>query len=276
MGPLNEAIGDFADFLLEYFVVLASAGALAMALVELYKKLRDARTRFHASAVTNWFVTMGGSTKVEAFGELLHLAAGVPLNEATEHARSLICHKGRLRQGHVLRVLMWPEMTPLNAAFALDLERMAVCFQDSADLALTAPTRYANLYEFVTAAADPRDRSDWAKDASQPRGPNPPTPDEMKDRAERYARLRQAAKRKLDTFQMFTGMRWVNQQQFWANVLGTVILGAAFYVVGVKPEDLGFAVAFSLLGGVLAPIAKDIVVALQQVRQPRAMPPQTF
>lgn len=262
MASIGQAIEDFAQFLLEYFIVLAAAGALAMALVELFKKVHDARTRFHARAVTSWF-TGSRPALVEAFGELLHLAAGVPKAEATCRARDLLGRQGGLPG------MLWLKIDQRDAAFALELERMMTTFQDSVDLALTAPRRYESLFDFVTEAADLDDRTKWKDEAGQAPGTTPPTPDEAKARAERYARLRQAAKRKLDAFQMFTAMRWVNKQQIWANVLGTFILSASFVVTGIAEDDLLFAAAFSVLGGMLAPVAKDIVVALQQVRQPR-------
>lgn len=260
---LSRAIGAFADFLLEYFVVLAAAGTLAMAFVELFKKLHDARTRFHAAAVTGWFQGPTG-VNVDGFGELLHLAAGVSKADGKSRARSLLDANGTLPG------LLWLKIDQRNAAFALELEHMMVCFQDSVDLALTSPGLYSALFEFMTESADPDDRSRWRSEGAQAAaGAARPTPEDIRERAERYARLRQAAKRKLDAFQMFTSMRWVNKQQLWANVLGTFILSAAFVVAGIKPDDLAFAAAFSVLGGMLAPVAKDIVVALQQARQPR-------
>jgi hypothetical protein len=265
MNPqaLGEAIANFANFLLKYAVVLAAAGALAMAFVELFKKLHDARTRFQARAVTRWFQTSeGGSDR--ALGELLQLAAGVSRETSFCRAQQLFTQKGKLPG------IMWLTSDPRDAAFALELERMVVCFQDSVDLALTSPDLYRNLYEFMTAAASLEDRDNWRTEASQAIGAAPLNPGEAKQRAERYARIRQAATRKLDAFQMFTSMEWVNRQQLWSNLLGTVILGAAFTLVGIKRGDIVFAVLFATLGGMLAPVAKDLVVALQQIRQLRS------
>jgi hypothetical protein len=261
MLSIGAAIEQFAEFLLQYFIVLAAAGTLAMAIVELFKKVHDSRTRFHARAVTKWFLDspLGG----DAFGELLHLAAGVPKCHAGERARSL------LKENGAMPGWLWLPIQQSDSAFALELERMMTCFQDSVDAALTSPELFKHLFDFATESADPTDRRAWLIEAALPPGLTPPTPQELKDRAERYARLRQAAKRKLDAFQMFTAMRWVNKQQLWANVLGTFILSTAFVVTGMAGDDIVFAAAFSALGGMLAPVAKDVVVALQQVRQPR-------
>lgn len=257
--PLGEAITDFSNFLLKYFVVLAAAGVLAMAFVELFKKIHDARTRFQARATTRWFT----SSSPEAFGDLIHLAAGVPKDDALCYANTLCAADGSLPG------VLWLPIKQRDAAFALELEKMMATFQDAVDLAVTSPSVYPDLFNFMTDGASVTDRTEWLKDASQAPGDPPPTADAMKVRAERYARLRQVSKRKLDAFQTFTSQRWVNKQQLWANVLGTFVLSIAFYAKGLMPGELPFAAAFSLLGGMLAPVAKDIVVALQQARQPR-------
>ena len=263
---IGVAIDGFADFLLEYFLVLAAAGALAMAIVELFKKLLDARTRFHARRVTRW-LTEWGAGSPEALGELLHLAAGVRKEDADCRARALIKDKGAL-QGWI-----WMNNDQANTAFALEIERMMACFQDAAELALTSPVLYPNLFDFITSAAEQVDRDKWRTEATETITAAESTADKMKARAERYARLRQAVKRKLDAFQTFTDMQWANRTQFWSNVVGIAVLGAAFIAVhlttGLQSQDWPLAVVFSVLGGMLAPLAKDVVTALQQVRQPR-------
>jgi len=156
-----------------------------------------------------------------------------------------------------------------NTAFAI--ERMMTCFQDAAELALTSPNLYPNLFDFITSAAEPSDRETWRTEATETITAAESAADKMK--AERYARLRQAVKRKLDAFQTFTEMQWANRTQFWSNIVGTAVLGAAFITVhlttGLQSQDWPLAVVFSVLGGILAPLAKDVVTALQQVRQPR-------
>jgi hypothetical protein len=263
---LRKTIEGFGDFLLEYFLVLAAAGALAMATVELFKKLLDARTRFHARATTRWLLSWGHGGE-DGLAELLHLAAGITRDEARCRARELITQNGALTGW------IWLNNDQANTAFSLETERMMVTFQDAADLSLTSPGLYPQLFAFVTMAADPQDRDKWKEDAAQVPGAELSSPEEMKARAERYARLRQAVKRKLDAFQTFTEMQWANRTQLWANIVGTAVLGAAFVVSAwtgaIAPADWPLAVVFSIFGGMLAPLAKDVVGALQQVRQPR-------
>lgn len=259
---LYQTIQGFADFLAKYFLVLAAAGALAMALIELIKKVFEWRTRFHAQQITTWFnespIKTSCDHKLRAYADLLHLCSGVTRDEGGALAQKLLSGKGigglRLRVGR-------PE-----AMFALELERIRAQLQEALDIALVSPSQFGDLFEFMTDAAKQDDRSDWLKlvDA-QAAGPG--SADTSKRRSELYGRLRQIGRRKIATFELLTGARWANRQQFLANIFGTAILAVAIAMNPPKSMNIGFALLFALLGGILAPVAKDILVALQKVRQ---------
>jgi hypothetical protein len=90
---------------------------------------------------------------------------------------------------------------------------------------------------------------------------------DVKDKAEAFARLRQLFKRKLDSFQLYTEQRWASYNQLASNVIGALIMAAALYSLR-SDLKLGAAtfVLLSLFGGVLSPVAKDLVAALRRVR----------
>ena len=69
-------------------------------------------------------------------------------------------------------------------------------------------------------------------------------------------------------------MRWVNLNQLWANIVGTsvlliVLLSLAISTSHFSAWSLWQILLASLAGGLLAPLAKDVVVALQRVRAGR-------
>jgi len=289
MDPITiqATVESFADFLLKYFVALAAVGALSMAMIELWKKLRDSRTRFHAKAVGHWvraspdafspalfgppgLPDYGPTSPQAAYRELIHLTTGTALETDVETSRSLLDRHEDSGQAWLF------ERKPEHALFALDLDRMLGHIQDAADIALGNPRRYSSLYVFMTSGADPQDVRDWYFQADVlPAQMDVANVDriEAKRRADLYARLHQVIKRKLDAFQLFEGDRWVSWNQFSANIVGAVVLFfTLLWVQWTAPSGtqgiglVGIAVA-SLLGGVLAPIAKDIVVALRKVRQ---------
>lgn len=287
MDPITvqKTVETFADFLLKYFVALAAVGALSMAMIELWKKLRDSRTRFHAKAVSAWMnaspdafesarklnlSSRGEASSKQAYCELIHLTTGTGMDAAFDKSRTLLDRRGDL--GGTWRF----ERKPEHALFALELDRMLGHIQDAADIALSNPKRYTNLYVFMTHGADPNDVGDWYRQADTlPRIMDTESVDrdEAKRRADLYARLHQVAKRKLDAFQLFEGDKWVNWNQLSANVVGMLVLFVTLLWVqlsgpsGGQGLSLGGIVIASLLGGMLAPIAKDVVVALRKVRQ---------
>lgn len=281
---LQKSVELFADILLKYFLALAAVGALAMALIELWKKLRDSRTRYHARMVASWIkeadravtptrmkVLTGkgerSASSATAFGELIHLTTGLDKDEADRVAHALR-QKGKIAEG-----MLWLKPKPQNALFALDLDRMMGHVQEAAEVAISNPQKFTNLYLFVTAGADPEDIGQWYGMAQDtPAGKNIDRK-RIKQRADTYARLQQIARRKLDAFQLYSGYRWTNWNIFAANLVGVAVLLGSFLCLkktgGTAVSDMndGTIYAMSLLGGMLSPIAKDIVVALRKVRQ---------
>jgi hypothetical protein len=272
-------VNRFTDFLLGYVGALAAVGALSMALIEAGKKLFDSRTRFQALRWTQWlqrspfesssFQSEKLLSLTSAYGELLQLCTGVPLAEANEAATRLLTEGGHLPARHAF---LRPQF-PAHALFALDLQRMMGSIQDSADTALAAPRQTPSLYLLMTSGADPKDIQRWYDEGPDSMiavvDPDQQDRRAIKDHAERFARLRQIVKRKLDGFQVYTGDRWASWNQTVANIVGIVALFLILvWVKNTSPSSPGYVtIAFlSLLGGILSPLAKDLVSALKRVK----------
>jgi len=272
------AVNQFAEFLLRYVGALAAVGALSMALIEAGKKLLDSRTKFQALRWTRWMRrtplsqadSPGAPTHSAAFAELLQLCTGVTHEEAVAASDRLLASRGHLPLFHAFS----PQ--PAHALFALDLARMMGSIQDAADTALSAPGDYPNLYALLTTGARPDDISRWFSEGSSGMiniaDLNPTTEQRqaVKDHAERFARLRQIVKRKLDGFQLYTGERWASWNQAAANCVGIIVMFAALVWlqrIGTA-SSLSFpsVIVFSLLGGILSPVAKDLASALKRVK----------
>jgi hypothetical protein len=254
---IRGAVEAFASNLLDYALALAAVGALAMALIELVKKLLDSRTKFHAKRWTAWMLKSGEDTltateRNEAYVQLIQLSTGVTQGEAIRSVGALIVDKGALPTWHG-----W-DPDPAHSVFSLEQSRMMGAIQDAGDLALASPDRYHALFRLFTSGASPRDIEAWLSPKA-----------ELKDKADAFARLRQVFKRKLDSFQLYTEQRWASYNQFAANVVGAVVMFAALFSLqtelGLKGHP-GKMVFLSLFGGILSPVAKDLVAALRRVR----------
>ena len=284
--PANivSTVNRFTDFLLSYVGALAAVGALSMALIEAGKKLLDSRTRFQALRWTQWLLrspfdssvipstaTRGGPTLSlsSAYGELLQLCTGVARAGANSAAEQLLASRGRLSARHAfLRSGL-----PAHALFALDLQRMMGSIQEAADIALASPRQNASLYTLMTSGADPTDISRWYEEGPDSMiavaDPTPQDRQAIKEHADRFARLRQIVKRKLDGFQVYAGDSWATWNQTVANIVGIVALFLILiWIKSTSPSSPGYPtiVLLSLFGGILSPIAKDLVSALKRVK----------
>jgi hypothetical protein len=145
--------------------------------------------------------------------------------------------------------------TPANAVFSLDPSRMMGAIQDAGDLALASPDRYEALFKLMTAGALAEDLDAWTGRKG-----------EVKDQADAFARLRQIFKRKLDSFQLYTEQRWASYNQLAANIVGAIIMAMALTSLPELGLSVGMFFLLSAFGGVLSPVAKDLVAALRRVR----------
>lgn len=283
-SSVTAAVSTFAGFLLQYFIALAAVGTLTMALIEAIKKLLDLKARYQMNATLDWFAAWSaGETGLrpsdpavratpnelarEAYAQLIHLTTGTPLPAGEDGHRDFGAFGLHRELGGNWSGL--PRDAGL-ALFALELPRMMGHFQDAASAALRDPVKYDALYRFVSSGASPEDAKDWARLADSPA--EIAGAGESGRRANLYARIHGAVKCKLDAFQLFTDYRWANLNQLAANVAGAVMLFCAilfsYASSSIAPggPDIALILLASIIGGALAPVAKDLVGALQRVR----------
>ena len=281
---IGNAVSELTNFLLQYLTPLIAVGAFSMAFIELWKTLLDKRTKFQARRWMGW--TEGNASAAglvmtpdgpgeKALADLLQLCTGVSEPDAIATARDLIRRKG-------LPSWFSRRRAPAHAVFALELARMMGSIQEAADTVMANPGHYQNLYRLFTAGAKPEDIKAWLD-----HGPDALTQavniesaeqrKRIKEQSELVARLRQVIKGKLDGFQLYTNDSWINHNQLAANLVGIVVmLGSLMFNHFEMHHGHGLAeyfasfrwsmVPISLVGGILSPVAKDLVTALQKVR----------
>jgi hypothetical protein len=279
---VGKAVYQLTDFLLQYLTPLIAIGAFSMAFIELWKKLLDKRTKFQARRWVDWMVrnaaaSSSGRDGEQALTQLLQLTTGVSPEEASAAAKRLVQMRG-LPRGWT------PTRNPAHSVFALELERMMGSIQEASDLVLANPPQYESLYRVLTVGASHNDVEAWLRsgpsallDAANL--PESQQKAEVKRQSELIARLRQTVKGKLDGFQLFTSDSWTNWNQLAANITGIVVMmtslmfarwaaegGGEFTWAALSNSFSPSMIPISLVGGILSPVAKDLVTALQKVR----------
>jgi hypothetical protein len=271
---VSEGIAAIAQFIGEYVGPLVAAGALTMALIEAFKQLFSVRGRFHRNSLRRWLGILTAQRHYagqlpasykasEALGELIELTTGQSPSDKPTRIR--------------FRNLS-------NSLYELELAKMMSQIQDACDAVLQNPERYQNLYAFFTrdcAATDASERSKYMGKSNNGK----PTELDARKASEVMSRLHLLTRRRLDAFQSVTAFRWDEWNKAWAFILGALILFVAQSValgdslvtsnsttpIGAAWDGLWESISegswftmvlYSLLGGALAPIAKDLVSVL--------------
>lgn len=289
-APVLASINDISAFLLSYAGTLAALGALTMAIIEAWKKLRDSQAKFHRASVLRWFenephqkthyAAKTPPQRVEGIGlppydhgcayeELLMLTTGSG-RTGEEQKRRYETSRKLDSQGTFHRSIEY-------ALFELEVDRLMGQIQDAADIALNNPKIYPHLFLFLTRSALPDDIANWVAEVDHLVASTHASDEERKAIADRYTRLKQIVRRHLDSFQIVTALRWREWNQLAAIVIGGALLLAA-QVVALTQEPAGLGVLVSapwvavkiavvaVFGGMLAPVAKDLVDALRKVK----------
>lgn len=253
-----QTVDSLVGFILRYAVTLAAISALAMALIELVKALISGRDRFQKWRLRQWIeqTSPAGINAATVYTSLIRLTTGEQPGEGS---------KAAMDGG--IEARPWV-ISYGNALFALSLDKMMGQIQDAADTAMVNPNLYPDLYAFLTRGARDEDIANWRDWAQQLPIRSADKPDEAKKQAETYARLRQVIRRRLDAFQVTSAYQWETINQMASMILGGVILfGSLLYLTkDSKGPDVFVLLLASLIGGVMAPVAKDLVVALKKAR----------
>ena len=265
-----KAIDQLVSFILRYAVTLAAISALAMALIEAVKALFSLRDRFHKRRVRAWILSV--PPPVQFFGQL-NIVNETPFHQRV-YAQLIQLTTGESAGAKAITdAIEWKpwDIGPGNALFALELEKMMGQIQSAADTAVNHPKVYSDLYLFLTMGADAKDITEWFDWSQEPPAHSLQQATLAKDQADAYSRLRQLVRRRLDAFQLVTSYRWQTGNQIASVALGAGLLfGSLAYLAREKPPQtklqwLGLVVT-SLLGGIMAPAAKDLVIALKKTR----------
>lgn len=241
---IAEVLEGFSGKVLDYALVLAAVGTVAMALVELLKALVRARLLFHRVMVERWI-----RRDAPVRRELLALAVC-----GAENAAALYDQPSQKMLGQI---------------------------QAAANVALDFPTVYPALYAFLTEGSatvgTAADHDTWREfaprlaQAAPAEGPSRLAFEaESRVCTQARARLGNLVTRRLDAFQTKVEYLWARGNQIVAVVGGALLL---YYTLPVgtdaRPVPAVTRLALAALGGLVAPFAKDVVNALTGLRARR-------
>ena len=239
-NTIAATVESFSGKILDYALLLAAIGTIAMALLELIKSVTFWRRHFHRKRIERWLATAPDSKA--AYQQLMLLAAG-----GLESAAVLYDQPTAKLMGQI---------------------------QAAANVALDFPSKYLAFYEFIAAAPQVRESGDdarlWRKFSEErmegrPRKVSAADDVQARGAAQARARLGNLVSRKLDVLQNQIEFAWARLNQLCSVLGGGALLGWVLLQQQPAPSPQ-LVVLLSLVGGMVAPFAKDVVSALSGLR----------
>ena len=229
--------------------VISAAGTLAMAILQLIKDLTPIRRGYQRQWLRKWIAQHASD-----FNNTLKAAA----------IRSDALPQAAPAQAEFLLIELATGGDD-RAFYELAIEQMVAQMNAAVQITLDYPAKYRELLVVLSEGAD---ISDVAAVVNQsPEGKTrKATP--TKDYLEARTRVGHRIQRNLDAVQIALGSRWQFWMQTMAVILSILVLEAGvLMVVGPNPSAMLLAVPVGVLGGYLAPVARDLVAALQTLRK---------
>jgi hypothetical protein len=252
---LQRGVQGASESIIAFVTAVAGVGTLSMALIQAVKDMFPIRRLFHRSRMRRWLRGLGSGGPLPGI-DYLEISARPPSYDDAEHELITLATAG-------------------NSAAFYDLPIEQLCGQMNAAVAvaLDYPHRYPGLVSCLGALADPRDVGlafappPAARGSREMLSPNEAAAvDAFVDARNR---LNHVVQRAIDGFQIATGFQWKWLLQLVSIILSGAIATTAYGLYGASRgfwQGAGVFFVTGVLGGFLAPVARDLVAALQSLR----------
>lgn len=279
----------FVGQILNYALLLAATGTLAMALLEAVKGVLSAKTRFHKYSLGKWLnmrITETSRVELDEIQEFIeehfdlrllerlsnsYEANENPTNPATADQNFRLIAVNDLESicsGVALNEATRPgllfEIKEEQAFYSLETAQFTARVQRSLEAVLHNPERSGLLF-LMLAASHPRSAIHWLNYlvASQ-KDKIVISPEQYQAASRHLDQLTESLNDRLDSFQVNTLYSWGRLNRFVAMLTGAALL---FYIL---TEHFNFlspveAAVYSALGGMVSPVAKNLVTALRSI-----------
>ena len=235
-SAIQTALDDYVKYLWPMAVALAGVGIATMATLQMVKDLLRLQWYFNRWQVRRWLAERA--------------------RRCHEHDASFAPDVGRAHAELITLATAGDE----DAFYSLDGQQIAAQMGAASQIALDYPRLYADLFLCLAAEAEPAD-------IRRVMGPPPRPPAKQAWIAARN-RVAHSVQRTLDGLQISLTNRWKHWNQTVSYALNVLFVMVALRSVNTKITSAPVvdSMLVALLSGFLAPVAKDLVTALQQLR----------
>lgn len=225
---------------LPFLIAIGAIGTLSMAVIQSVKEILPARAWFH-----RWFLRRWLKEKADAFAAAGHTAA--PSVTAAHNDLVRLATAG-----------------DDEALHDLPIEQLCGQAQAAAQVVLDYPERHADLLKCLAAQADPEDITALLAGLDKDGRRSPA-------QVEARTRVQHQIQRALDGLQIAAGYSWSTRLQLVSFALSFALTatGLILYSAGEIFSATSFfkIMLVGLAGGFLAPVARDLIAALEKLRK---------
>ena len=258
LEALTTQLEKFTELVLGYAVLLAGVSTLAMALVEAFKGLTKARNGFHRSSLGSWIARNRPPSTCTCALQDIKFSVDAMKEELGLTAPS------------ALTQMPWWERTfglsQHDAIYSLDHPNFVGKLQMRFEGALRMPDDLPHTFAFI-AAGDPGAGKTYREQLAA-REAGKSSYDET--RAEScFVSLHSSIGNKLDALQITIEYTWGRLMRFLAIAVGAVIMASVLVAARStmsSPLPTWAILPLALVGGALAPVSKNVVKAIRQLR----------
>jgi hypothetical protein len=232
-SDIEKFISDLATNAIRFATVMAAIGVVTMAMIQTVKDLLPVRRWFQRNFLRKW---LGGSSKNidECENDLVKLATAGDIDAFYDLAIEQLCGQMNVAAQIVI------EYPKLHEALLRCLAKDA----DPADIdAVLHPPDYISL-ERNTLTREQQENVTKVFDARN--------------------RLTHQIQRNIDALQISMGFRW----KLWLQIASFVISFVLAFIAVAGARSVWLAILLGGIAGFVAPVARDLVAALQQLRKP--------
>lgn len=249
---LDGFLGAFQTQTLAFFTAIAGVGVLSMAIIQALKDLTPIRSWFQAWWIRGWLAEKWAMTK-EVRAALANTRTASTGDRSAEADLVLLATDG-----------------DADALYDLAIEQLCGQMNVAAQAALDNPGRYPELLFCLACRAQPADLDQvlHPPDAVRVQAAQEQIPPViLQNYVDARNRVTQQVQRAIDAVQISLGFRWKFWLQLASFALSALIAGIGVWWADGSRTDVASTIAIALLGGFLAPVARDLVASVQQLRK---------
>jgi len=245
---IQEAVQTVAGGAFSFATALAAVGVLSMALLQTAKDIFPLRRWFQAAWIGAWLRDQ--ATKAP------------PIPGAAVNADKA--------EGDLVRLATSGDR---SALFDLPIEQVTGQMNAAGRIVLDFPWEHDHLFRCLAAQANADDVRKLIESRPPAQGPRPQLSAEEKSALiDARNRVTNQVQRSLDGLQISAGFRWKLYLQVASIVLSGLIVWAGLMLFVREPIEvfvrhLPLYIATAIVGGFLAPVARDLVAALESLRK---------